>query len=118
MDTLLRTLFLLSFAAIGPLYVMYFSVLLDFGKSFRRLHPQLYTRLVGADPPSFFFPGRTYKLFRAAQSRKDLGEPLSPDLLSAYRSTRRYLWAAMICFMVLLFSMLTESVITDMSGGA
>ena len=111
MHTLIATLFLLAFVAIVPLYAMYFSVLLDFGKDFQRLHPDLYARLVGASPPSFFSSSRTYKLFRAVESGKDFGEPLQPALLASYRSTRRYLLAALSCFMVLLFSGLAHSVI-------
>ena len=115
MSTLLATLFLLAFVAIVPLYAMYFSVLLDFGRDFQRLHPDLYTRLIGADPPSFFSSNRTYKLFRTVQSGKDVGEPLQPALLASYRSTRKYLIAAISCFMVLLFSGLADSF---MSSGA
>ncbi|MDR7132846.1 ABC-type glycerol-3-phosphate transport system permease component [Lysobacter niastensis] len=115
MSTLLATLFLLAFIAIVPLYAMYFSVLLDFGRDFQRLHPDLYERLIGADPPSFFSSSRTYKLFRAVQSGKDVGEPLQPALLASYRSTRKYLLAALSCFMVLLFSGLADSF---MSSGA
>ena len=118
MSTLLATLFLLALVAIIPLYVMYFSVLLDFGKDFQRLHPNIYVRLVGADPPSFFSSSRAYKLFRAVQSGKDLGEQLEPALLASYRSTRKYLLAALSCFMVLLFAVLTDSVISDLSPGA
>ena len=115
MSTLLATLFLLAFIAIVPLYAMYFSVLLDFGRDFQRLHPDLYVRLIGADPPSFYSSSRTYKLFRAVQSGKDVGEPLQPALLASYRSTRKYLLAALSCFMVLLFSGLADSF---MSSGA
>lgn len=115
MLSFLYALSLLSFVAIGPLYVMAFTALHDFGKGFQRLHPHLYTRLIGADPPSFLSPGRTTKLFRAIQSGKDLGEPISPDLLAIYRSTRKYVVAALTCFMVLLFSLLIADAITDYS---
>lgn len=118
MSALLQTTFLLAFAAIVPLYAMYFTSLLHFGKEFRRLHPSLYTRLVGADPPSFFSANRTYRLFRAVQTGKNLGQPLDPSLVAAYRSTRRYLLLGLSCFMVLLFAGLSESVINDLSPRA
>ena len=118
MITLLKTLFLLAFVAIVPLYAMYFTVLLEFGKDFQRLHPSLYARLIGAAPPSFLSSNRTYRLFRAVQSGNELGEPLAPALLASYRSTRKYLLAALFCFMVLLFAFLAESLISDLSPGA
>ena len=118
MTALLPAIFLLAFIAIVPLYAMYFSSLLSFGKEFQRLHPDLYAQLVGADPPSFFTPSRTYRLFRVVQAGKDVGQSLDPALLAAYRSTRKYLLLGLSCFMVLLFAGLTESVISDLSSGA
>ncbi|GAB3312855.1 hypothetical protein [Luteimonas notoginsengisoli] len=118
MTSLLPIIFLLALVAIIPLYAMYFSSLQDFGKEFQRLHPKIYVQLVGAEPPSFFTSSRTYKLFRAIQTGMDLGEPLDPVLLSAYRSTRKHLWLGLSCFMILLFAGLGDSVIQDLSSGA
>ena len=111
MATILSALFLLALAAILPLYAMYFSALVAFGKDFQQLHPSLYVRFVGPAPPSFFSSNRTYKLFRAIESGKDLGEPLNPALLAAYRRTRKYLLFGLGCFMVLLFSGLAQSIL-------
>lgn len=114
----LKVIFLLALVAILPLYAMYFSSLLDFGKEFQRLHPSLYVQLVGAGPPSFFSSSRTYRLFQAVQTGKGLSEPLDAALLSTYRSTRKYLLLGLSCFMVLLFAGLTESLISELSSGA
>jgi len=117
MSTLLQLAFLLALIAIVPLYAMYFSSLLSFGKDFQRLHPDLYAQLVGTDPPSFLSSSRTYRLFRAIQIGKDISEPLNPALLLSYRNTRKYLLLGLSCFMVLLFAGLTESLVSDLSAG-
>ena len=106
MSTLVTAIVLLAMPVTLVLYGMYFASLLHFGKTFQRLHPSLFVQLVGPRQPSFLTSSRTYRLFRSVQAGKDLGEPLSAELLAAYGKTRRRLFAGLLSFMVLLFSLL------------
>ncbi len=106
MIALLSVIFVIALMAIIPAYIAYFASLHEFGKSLQESHPDIYSRYTGSTGLS-----RAYSALEAIRADPELLRQLDPDVAAQLRQTYRWLIIGLICFMILLFTMLGTSLV-------